>query len=170
MKITSPWGGELDFAPELCSKTLPNEHGVLTTGYLAKCPKTGNAFEISVVVTGLGTDAEEATIGAGPVQNAAILADQRNAVADTARAKFMDKAEREAVATTEKMAAVAASAGATLTPQMLAKIKKTVQRDLMRQAVAPILIEHDAKVKKELVKAVAANRELADAAIARAGS
>lgn len=167
MNIKTPFGGDLEFQPDLCSRVLPDDDGVLKTGYVATCPKTEQQFEVCLTITGCGTDQEHATIEGKELPIPAQLAQRRNVVADKARARAAPQADAAADAVVEKMVAVAVAAGLKLSEPMQVKLKRTAVRDLLRDAAAAPLAKHDQQVTTELKQKTVADKELAEAAISR---
>lgn len=170
MNIKTPFGGEVEFNPDLCSKVLPDEDGVLKTGYVAVCPKSEKQFEVSVTITGCGTDAEKAVIESKELAALAVTAAERNALADAEMKKAGPKAMEEAVALVEKLDEVAKTGGVELSNQMKTKLAKTATAAKVSEAIAPTMAKFDEGVAVEEKKKAAATKELAEAAIARAGS
>lgn len=169
MKIKTPFGGEVEFDPTLCSKTMPDEDGVLKSGYAAVCPKSKGQFEVRVTITGVGTKAEQATVEAVPVQAAALLANKRNAVSDGAQKAVFDAAVKAAADTTKKMLAVAEAAGVDLPPTMAGRIHGTVVKANLQKGVAVEMDAYDKTAKAEQKVKAVTDKKLADDALARAG-
>ena len=170
MTIKSPVAPEveLEFDGEACSKTLPDEKGVLSTGYNAVCPKTGKQFEVKVTISGVGTDKESAVIETASLSMAAELANKRNAVADEARKAATVKAEADAVEAVDRLAGVAQAVGLTLSDQMKTKLYRTAVAQKLDEAIADTMAAHDESIGLELVEKAVADKALAEAAIARA--
>lgn len=168
MEIKSPFADAMvTVDPALCSKTQPDEDGVLKTGYVATCPKTKGQFEVRVVITGLGTKQEQAAVEAHALQPAALLANRRNALADKVRGAASTAAEVEAVEAVGKMNAVAEAAGVTLTDQMLTKLMGTVKAQKVAEAAVEPLAKFDEEVAKEKVVKTVVSKKLAEAALAK---
>lgn len=86
MKVKSPYDATatIDLDATKCSKVVPNDQGVLKTGYRAVCPKTGKPFEAQLSITAAGTDKQVAVATGVPLSEAAVRAEQQNALVDKA--------------------------------------------------------------------------------------
>jgi hypothetical protein len=169
MKIKTPFGGAIEFDPTLCSKTMPDDENVLKSGYVATCPKTDQQFEVQVVITQVGTDQEEAKIGAAPLPQAAVLAKARDAHADKVHAGVVESAQKAAGEAVEKIEAVAVAAGVPITEQLRTRLFRTAHRAKVAEVVEAEMEMFDKSVTVEQAKAAVANKKAADEALARAG-